>query len=227
MTYRELFFAIAAAVICASIYLFILRPIPRRGTAPPQSEPEQLDSLANAADPPGTPTQDRVDRALMPQGVPTSNEDKAQLFELYKLMVQTSEALVARRQGTNTFFLTANGLLLTAIGLFVRSGADAEQHGLVISILCLTGLILAWGWRTLLISFGQLNKGKFAVILRLEKALTASIFEAEWEALDRGENRRTYRSFTESEKRVPAVFMAIYGIAFVIGILIALGWLPL
>ncbi|MGY0002597.1 RipA family octameric membrane protein [Micromonospora sp. I033] len=183
--------------------------------------------MANAADPPGTPEPDRIDRALMPQGAPTSNEDKTQLFELYKMMVQTSEALVARRQGTNTFFLTANGLLLTAIGLFVRQGANARRHGLVIAILCLTGLIVAWGWRTLLISFGQLNKGKFAVILRMEKALTASIFDAEWEALDRGENKRTYRSFTESEKRVPAVFMAIYGIAFVIGLLIALDWLPL
>ncbi|MFJ8686362.1 RipA family octameric membrane protein [Micromonospora wenchangensis] len=194
---------------------------------PPLHEPEQLDSLANAADPTGVEEPDRIDRVLMPNGAPTSNEDKTQLFELYKLMVQTSEALVARRQGTNTFFLTANGLLLTAIGLFVRQGADTKRHGLVIAILCLTGLIVAWGWRTLLISFGQLNKGKFAVILRMEKALAASIFDAEWEALDRGENKHIYRSFTESEKRVPAVFMAIYGIAFAVGLLIVLDWLPL
>ncbi len=164
--------------------------------------------------------------ALMPGGQPDSPEAKAQFFELYKIMVQTSESLVARRQGTNTFFLTANALLLTAIGLFVRVGFNARTHSLAIAVLCATGLIVSWAWRTLLVSFGQLNKGKFAVILRLEKALAAAIFDAEWEALDRGENKQTYRSFTRSESRVPLLFMTIYLLAGLVATLISLGWRP-
>lgn len=191
----------------------------------PARHDEQLDELANRAD--AEPAnRDRVEMALMPGGQPDSPEAKAQFFELYKIMVQTSESLVARRQGTNTFFLTANALLLTAIGLFVRVGFNARTHSLAIAVLCATGLIVSWAWRTLLVSFGQLNKGKFAVILRLEKALAAAIFDAEWEALDRGENKQTYRSFTRSESRVPLLFMTIYLLAGLVATLISLGWRP-
>lgn len=187
---------------------------------------DRLDDLADQASvgPSGRP--DSVERVLLPTGRPETPDGRAQLFELYKIMVQTSEALVARRQGTNTYFLTANGLLLTAIGLFVRQGANVRSHSAVVAIFCITGLIVSWAWRTLLISFGQLNKGKFAVILRLEKALTASIFDAEWEALDRGRNKKTYRSFTKSESRVPLIFGAVYLVALVISVLIAINHFP-
>jgi hypothetical protein len=147
-------------------------------------------------------------------------------MEMYKIMVQSSESLVARRQGTNTYFLTANGVLLTATGLFIRPGAEPRSHSIVICVFCLTGLIVSWAWRTLLVSYGQLNKGKFAVILRLEKFLGTSIFDAEWEALARGRDPQVYRSFTDSEGRIPIVFMFIYGLGAFIAGAIALGWRP-
>jgi hypothetical protein len=162
----------------------------------------------------------------MPHGPPSTPEGKAQLLELYKLMVQSSEALAARRIGTNTFFLTANGALLTAIGLFVRQGADTRSHGLVISTFCLVGIIVAAAWRNLIVSFGQLNSGKFAVILRVEKVLAAAVFDAEWEALGRGKDKKRYRTFTDSERRIPVIFMAIYACAFIVGVTIAFGWFP-
>ena len=187
---------------------------------------DSLDEIASHPEVAAGGKADRVARVLLPKGAPTDSVGKAQLFELYKLMVQTSESLVARRQGTNTFFLTVNGLILTGVGLFVRQGINARSHALVIVIFCITGLIISWSWRTLLTSFGQLNKGKFAVILQLEKQLSASIFDGEWEALDRGENKKAYRSFTQNESRIPLVFSAIYGLAGIIGLLIAAGWFP-
>jgi hypothetical protein len=182
-----------------------------------------LDALANKADVSPATAPDPVESVLLPQGDPSTPEQRTQFFELYKLMVQTSEALVARRQGTNTFFLTANGLLLTAMGLVLRPGADPRRHGGAMAAFCATGLIVSWAWRNLLVSFGQLNKGKFAVILRLEKRLVASVFDAEWEALGRGQDRKVYRSFTESEARVPFVFLGIYLTAGVAALVIALG----
>jgi hypothetical protein len=170
---------------------------------------------------------DEVSHVLMPNGPPSTPEDKAQLLELYKVMVQSSEALVARRLGTNTFFLTVNGALVTAIGLFVRQSVNVQSHGLAIAIFCLAGFIVAGGWHTLLVSFGQLNAGKFAVIFRIEKVLPAAIFDAEWEALKSGTDKKRYRTFTASERRLPIIFMAIYGSAFLIGLLIAFDWLPL
>lgn len=185
-----------------------------------------LDAMASYANTGAVGEPDPVARVLLPSGSPTDADGKSQLFELYKLMVQTSESLVARRQGANTFFLTLNGLIVTAIGLFIRQGGDVRSHALVVIVLCLTGLIISWSWRTLLISFGQLNKGKFAVILRLEKTLSAAIFDAEWEALQRGEDKKTYRSFTQSESRIPVLFSVIYVLAAIIALLILLGVFP-
>ncbi|AGL21544.1 hypothetical protein [Actinoplanes sp. N902-109] len=192
----------------------------------PADAAESLNDLANAVTHDSAARPDRVESVLLPGGPPTGDAERAQLFELYKIMVQTSEALVARRQGTNTFFLTANGVLLTALGFVLRAGADPRSHSSVVAVLCLTGCIISWAWRSLLVSFGQLNKGKFAVILRLEKHFAASIFEAEWAALGRGTDPKVYRSFTESETRVPFVFMAIYVVAALVALFIVAGWQP-
>jgi hypothetical protein len=212
---------VAAQIVFALLCIVGLLIYRRRVRATtPAGTSETLDRLANRA---GS-SSDRIDRVLFPAGPPTTKVGRKQVFRHYKLMVQTSESLISRRQGTNTFFITLNGALLTAIGLFVRNGYDPRSHGLVIAILCVTGIVISWAWRTLLISFGQLNKGKFAVILRLEKVLGTATFDAEWEALDRGEDKRTYRSFTKSESRIPIAFSIIYAVAGLVGVLIALGW---
>ena len=195
-----------------------------RGTE--RTAADQLEDLANAAPDKAAVAADPIAELLLPGGLPGDSEGRARVLEMYKIMVQSSEALVARRQGTNTYFLTVNGVLLTATGLFIRPGADPRSHSAVIFVFCVTGLIISWAWRTLLVSFGQLNKGKFAVILRLERFLGTSIFDAEWAALGRGQDRRVYRSFTDSEGRIPLVFTAIYGLAAIIAAVVALGWHP-
>ncbi len=44
-------------------------------------------------------------------------------------------------------------------------------------VLTITGGILAGAWRSLLLSFGQLNTGKFAVINRIERLLPVAIYD--------------------------------------------------
>lgn len=154
---------------------------------------------------------DKVTRILLPADVVTSDPTwHEKLFEQYKMMVQSSENLVARRQGVNTFFLTANGAFITAIGVLLKTSGMVQLKSIGVAAIALTGLILSIAWLTLLRSFGQLNTGKFAVINRLEKLLPASIYAAEWEALDRGQNPKIYKSFTERESWTPKVLAALY-----------------
>ena len=162
-------------------------------------------------------------KALHAQGEPDTPESKAQYFELYKMMVASSEALVARRQGVNTFFLTINGLLLTAIGLFVQSGREVSLGAGGILVLAVAGLSLCLAWRTLLVSFGQLNAGKFVIINAMEHQLAGAIYEAEWEALGRGEDDAVYRSFTTRETWVPVLLGLIYVVAIVVAFLLWTG----
>lgn len=164
---------------------------------------------------------DPVTKKLLPKGEPLNERDRSEFFELYKLIVESSEALVARRQQVNTFFLTINGVLVTAIGLFLRGVGNERPKSVAIAAILLVGAILCFAWRSLITSFGQLNTGKFAIIHRMEAWLAASVYAAEWEALGKGENPKIYRPFTSREIWVPNVLVWIYGIALSVAILVA------
>ncbi len=162
---------------------------------------------------PTPPPPDPIDADLFPQGIPTDEKQVDRMFELYKIMVTSSEALVGRRQGVNTFFLTINGALLTAAGLVLNNGNDTRVQAGGLLVLTITGAILAGAWRSLLLSFGQLNTGKFAVINRIEKLFPVAIFDAEWKALKKGEDPKTYRTFSSREVWPPVTFFCLYAMA--------------
>jgi hypothetical protein len=168
----------------------------------------------------------KVNLRLFPKGA-VSDGDMPMALELYKLMVASSEALVARRQGANTFFLTANGAVLTAIGLLLGRGLVSFLEGIGLVVLTATGLILSLVWRSLILSLGQLNTGKFAVINRLEGAFPVAIYGAEWVALGEGKDKTLYKSSTSREVRIPITFATIYSIAVLVELGAIAGIFPL
>lgn len=182
------------------------------------------------------PSDEEIWSALMPGGRPAMRDgtdstlDAAQtqaIFELYKVIVGTSEALVGRRQGVNTFFLTLNGALLTGIGLVLQGGGAQRLVASGILVIALAGGILSVSWHSLLRSFGQLNSGKFAVINRLEQVLPAAVFTAEWKALAEGKNKKIYRTFTSREAWAPRTTGAVYALMVILSGLVAVGcWKP-
>jgi hypothetical protein len=155
------------------------------------------------------------DTDLFPNGIPTEGAELARLFELYVIMVQSSESLVARRQGVNTFFLTINGAILTAAGLVISNAHSVRLEAAGLTVLTTTGGILSLAWSSLIRSFGQLNKGKFAVINRIEQLFPASIFLAEWKALGEGKKPWVYRTFSSREAWTPRAFFLLYVLATV------------
>lgn len=60
---------------------------------------------------------------------------------------------------------------------------------------------------------------KLDVINRIESRLPIAPFVAEWMAL----MQKEYTSFTESEQRVPLVFVALYAATVIAGCLLAAG----
>lgn len=173
------------------------------------------------------PSNASFSETLFPAGPPKEEEANKQAFELYKMMVQSSEGLVNRRQAVNTFFLTINGALLTASGLIVQSSGDQQLGGWGVCVLATAGALLCLAWRSLITSFGQLNSGKFRVINTMERHFAASIYAAEWEALGRGQNPQVYRSFTSREIWVPNALLALHLLATVAAISVAVGLLSL
>jgi len=141
-------------------------------------------------------------------------------LEFYKLMIDSSESLIQRRQRTNAFFMAAMGSLLTIASLLVRSGSPDSIMILLLFGFAACGLLLCYSWRNLIDNYGKLNKAKFDVILRLEKNLDARIYEAEWISLGKGLRPRKYKSFTSTEKDVPLCF----GLLIIILMIGAIVW---
>jgi len=166
-----------------------------------------------------------LSEVLYPAGPPVTEQESREAFELYKIMVQSSESLVSRRQGVNTFFLTINGALLTASGLLVQGRGEIKLAAAGIVVLAVAGALLCLAWRSLITSFGQLNSGKFRVINAMERHFAAAIYAAEWEALGRGEDPKIYRSFTSREIWVPTALLVLHLLTALVGVLVATGWL--
>lgn len=159
---------------------------------------------------------------LFPSGPPEGPVEIQQTVDLYKIMVQSSESLVGRRQGVNTFFLTMNGALLTASGLVVQSSGGSGLGVLGVAVLAVAGAILCRAWSSLITSFGQLNRGKFQVINTIERHLKAAIYAAEWEALGRGEDPQVYRAFTSREIWVPHALLTLHVVTAIAALGVAL-----
>ncbi|MFA6979313.1 MAG: hypothetical protein WC209_08330 [Ignavibacteriaceae bacterium] len=134
-----------------------------------------------------------------------SSESKDDL-ELYKLMIESSESLIQRRQKTSAFFITVIGSLLAIAGLLVKTGTINPNSIGILYGFSVVGLLLCNSWRNLIDNYGKLNKAKFDVILRLEKNLGSQIYSAEWIALGKGLRPKKYKSFTATEKNVPLFF---------------------
>lgn len=144
------------------------------------------------------------------------------LFEQYKLIVQTSEDLVQRRQNMNNFYITINSALLTFISASCALDLSDFQRLLLIIPLCLAGLLTTFSWKKMLISYADLNRGKMRVISAIEKKLPASLFDAEWRVIKSKFNGREHQTYTDIEKDIPKIFRFIYILLFVLMLFSAL-----
>ena len=169
-----------------------------------------------------TSEQLNLEKVLLPTGNNFEDPNRlSALLEQYKLLVETSERLVARRQNVNTFFLSVNSLLLSAIGFAVGLMAKEDIQADFIFIgsgaVVFAGISMCVAWQRLVQSHAQLNEGKFAVIHLMEMHLPAAIFKAEWVALGEGRNPKKYRAFTTTEKWIPRIFLVLYIFSLLLG----------
>ncbi|MGD1837739.1 MAG: RipA family octameric membrane protein [Nitrososphaeraceae archaeon] len=134
------------------------------------------------------------------------SENNDNIFDQYKMMVDSSEKLIERRQKTNAFFITTIGSLLAVATLLIQVEILKYNSIFILYGFSGIGLLLCKSWRNLIDNYGKLNKAKFDVILTLEKQLSAQIYQAEWIALGKGLRPDKYKSFTSTEKNVPLYF---------------------
>ena len=137
---------------------------------------------------------------------------KSHYLEIYKFYVSGADNISARRHTANSFFLTINTALLAFLGY--TKPLLAQPAGRLVLIVTLSGILLCYFWYRLIKSYKGLNSGKFKVIHLIEQNLPLSPYDAEWEAVGRGKDRKKYLPFTHVEVYIPWIFLAVYIIIF-------------
>ncbi|MFE7718256.1 hypothetical protein ACFU44_04370 [Nocardia rhizosphaerihabitans] len=131
------------------------------------------------------------------------------VLEQYRLYVEMTDRVSARRGLANSFFLSLNTGIFTLVTLFGKSPPPDTAEWLVIPLIAILGQCFAWFY--LVRSYRLLNSAKFQVIGALEERLPASPFwKAEWWALGEGRNRALYWPLSHIEQWVPVLFALAY-----------------
>jgi len=152
---------------------------------------------------------------MSPADFDGANENYTQvILEQYKLYVEMADRVSVRRGLANTFFLTLNTAIFTAIGVAWSVHLAAPPAAVLLPLAILLLQCLAWFW--VVRSHRQLNSGKWAVVGALERRLPASPWwSAEWKALGEGRNPARYWSLSHVEQLVPLLFAIAYIAGFV------------
>ena len=135
--------------------------------------------------------------------------DKSDALELFKIYHDSIEKVAEKRQKANSFFMTLNTGIIAIIG-FLFQKDTASDLKLLYLFLPFVGIISGIYWYQLVVSYRQLNKGKFAVLNIIEEYLTLAPYKAEWFELGEGKDKKKYKPLTHTEQRIPIVFIIMY-----------------
>jgi len=154
---------------------------------------------------------DEINRKLYTSGNASSYEEhstyQTHLIEQYKLYQSSAEKISDRRQSANSFFVTINTVLVSLISYLNFGASNPSKYYWLVS---LAGIAISYMWYRLVRSYKDLNSAKFKVIHEIEKSLPVSPYDAEWEAVGKGEDSKLYLPFTHIEIFIPWVFAALH-----------------
>jgi len=143
------------------------------------------------------------------QGTLDDEKLRGVLLDQYKLYVEMADRISARRQNANTFALSVNTALIALVGYVQAQDSMILKEGFFWPV-AVAGLILNFVWYRMVRSYRDLNTAKYLVIHEIEKRLVISPYDAEWEAVGRGEDRKLYLPFTHIEIWIPWIFFALH-----------------
>ena len=141
---------------------------------------------------------------------PKHDKWHSHLLDQYKLYVEMADRISQRRTAANSYFLTVNSAILGFVGYLTSK--DSTDY---LWLLAVAGTTLALFWYSVIQSYKNLNTAKWSVVHEIEKRLPISPYDAEWEAVERGQNARLYRPISHIEGGVPWVFVFLHLVVFV------------
>lgn len=147
-------------------------------------------------------------------GYNSPEQYREHILEQYKIYLEMADRISNRRDVANAFFLTLNGLVLSATGILIDKGYGFSPNWALLFPLAVL-LFGCFFWWRIIFSYKQLNGAKFYILGELETKLPASPYrKAEWEVLlKEGKDRSVYWPLTHLESKIPGLFAIGYLIA--------------
>ena len=130
---------------------------------------------------------------------------KSDLFEQYKLYINSVEKVTDRRNSANNYLLTVNSLLLTAYSFLLNTHIK-NNWTFIVSI---AGVLVSLTWIRIIISYRNMNEMKFSIIHEIEEHLPAGLYKSEWLLREEGRGK-TYHPMTRLEIWIPTIFIILY-----------------
>ncbi|KAB1193352.1 hypothetical protein GJR96_07810 [Haloferax sp. MBLA0076] len=143
------------------------------------------------------------------------NEQNAEL-EQWKFYGQSTHQVSNRRLKNNRFYLRLLIALLGVTGIGVKLGYVTPVGIMFIGAIGLPFCVL---WTFHILSYKQLNSGKYRVLWEMAENLPYDPFKMEWDRLDEGDNPDVYIKHTTVEVWWPRVFGFFYAVLFIYGTL--------
>jgi hypothetical protein len=141
-------------------------------------------------------------------------------LEQWKFYGQTTLNVSNRRLKNNRFYLRLLIALLGIAGIGAKLGYVSPVGLFVIGAVGLPFCVL---WSFHILSYKQLNSGKYRVMWDMAEALPFDPFKAEWEKLEEGREPHAYIKHTTVEVWWPRVFGYFYATLVIYGALSVLG----
>ena len=123
-----------------------------------------------------------------------------------------------RRQNVNSFYISVNAAVIAVFSVVSSLVNDLPSLASIAALMFVIVGILDISWLKILESYGILNSSKMKVISIIEKQLPASLYDSEWTIMSDKLNSKKYISFTDSEKRVPKLFIMFYALLMLVAI---------
>ena len=125
------------------------------------------------------------------------------------MFVDSAEKISDNRMSANNYFLTVNTALISLTGLLITSKVVLLNLN-AMKLVEVLGLIICVIWFFIVLSYKQLNSGKFKIIHHIEKKLPLHLYANEWVELGEGKNIKKYIPLSHIELAVPVVFFFLY-----------------
>lgn len=141
-----------------------------------------------------------------------NDEYHQMLMEQYKVYVEMSDRVSARRNLAQTFFMTFHAVVLGVLGLSLSHEPTVHRVGFLLFPL-LGLLVMCYGWWSLVQYFRRLARAKGLVIAELEKRLPSRpSIQAEQKAMGR---LNPYGPLKRMEVVLPIIFALLYIFSFI------------